>query len=121
MVHLLNSQINSMRVDTMTRQQRYANRIRKQALENLGGKCWYCFSTSNLEIDHICNDGYIERKNGHSRSHVLRASKGNTEGLQLLCVDCHRHKTAMHNSVKANRELKKLEAEYKGKIGDYVF
>jgi len=96
----------------MSRHTEYHNRIREQAIYNLGARCWYCWKTENLEIDHISEDGYKERRKGHSRTHVLRASKGDTTGLQLLCVGCHRRKTAIYNWVKSNRELKAMEVRY---------
>ncbi len=101
----------------MNKYDRYHKRIREQALSNLGGRCWYCFSKYDLEIDHIESDGWKERRNGHSRSHVMRAAKGDTEGLQLLCHGCHVRKTVMYNWVKANRELKEMEKRYEFMVG----
>jgi len=91
---------------------KYQQRIRELAIENLGGRCWYCFSRQQLEIDHIYEDGWRERRKGHSRSHVQRAAKGDTIGLQLLCHHCHIRKTVVSNWVRANRELKEMDARY---------
>jgi len=91
---------------------KYHERIRASAIENLGSRCWYCFSTQQLEIDHIYEDGWKERRKGHSRTHVIRASRGDIEGLQLLCHHCHVRKTVVSNWVRANSELKALVIRY---------
>lgn len=101
----------------MNKSQRYQHKIRQQAIENLGGKCWYCYSTDRLEVDHIYGGGCKERRIGHSRTHILRASKGDIECLQLLCESCHRRKTAVENYLRNHRELKQLETRYNFMIG----
>ena len=68
----------------------YKARIRKLALENLGGKCVSCGISDFrvLQIDHINGGGRAElRINPHSSAQ--RAAKGNLEGLQLLCANCN--------------------------------
>lgn len=65
---------------------------RALAFEALGNKCAWCGLTtpSVLEIDHINGGGHAEV---NSRRHSIRAAKGDVEGLQLLCANCHREKT----------------------------
>lgn len=74
---------------------------RAQAILILGGRCAWC-GLSNpmcLEIDHI--RPVNRRTNGveQHRSDRLVASvvSGNTEGLQLLCSNCHTIKTRLNN------------------------
>ena len=101
----------------MSKHTRYHQKIRELAIQNLGGKCWYCYSTDKLEVDHIYGGGCKERRIGHSRTHILRASKGDIDCLQLLCEICHRRKTAMEIIIRNNRELKTLDARYSFMIG----
>lgn len=67
-------------------------RERHAAFRFLGGRCvrcgcedWRC-----LQIDHIEGDGYRQT---HKRQDQRRAAKGDIEGLQLLCANCHAIKT----------------------------
>lgn len=101
----------------MTREQRYKRRIRSKALANLGGCCNLCNSLSNLEIHHLCHDGWIDKLTGHSRTHVLRASKGDTKGLSLLCKQCHHNETLKHSLIFKLAEIKQLELRYYYCIG----
>jgi hypothetical protein len=101
----------------MTRSQRYQQRIRQRALENLGGKCALCDCNQHLEIHHTAYDGWNERLSGHTRSHVLRASKGDIQGLACLCKNCHQQETLKTAFIFKQTELKKLEQRYYFCIG----
>ena len=57
--------------------------IRKECLEKMGGKCSQCgFSDYRaLQVDHINNDGYEERKKqGHNYSTVRNVLRSFLEG-----------------------------------------
>lgn len=72
--------------------------LRARAIERLGGRCRCCGETmpTFLEIDHIHNDGHIERAGRRAFSStqariVLR--HGNPgERYQVLCANCNRSK-----------------------------
>lgn len=67
------------------------HRIRKEAIEILGGKCVCCGSTENLQIDHI-----------DPKEKTLKVAKEYANPLfweelkkcQLLCQSCHIKKTS---------------------------
>lgn len=84
------------------RQKSYRLKIRKQVLEKYGGKC-VCCGESNwafLVIDHINDDGYIERRekygsqSGASFSFVLELNRNPIRtDLQILCWNCNATKS----------------------------
>lgn len=72
--------------------------IRTRAIQALGGRCAHCgYDTvlAILQLDHIeprrgrrtGSDGYRQKREW------IRASRGDTQGLQLLCPNCHAIKT----------------------------
>lgn len=72
---------------------------RYKLIQLLGGKCRICLEDkiSQLEVDHIYNDGAEERsKHGSSEKiygwYLQHADKG-FKRLQPLCKECHRTKT----------------------------
>src|ERR1700676_3340273 len=65
--------------------------LKSAVLEKFGSHCAKCgFSDERaLQIDHVYNDGYTERKN-KSSLHCLRKALNDTEGrYQLLCANCN--------------------------------
>lgn len=69
-----------------------------EAISLLGGRCFNCSSTRNLELDHI------DRKlKNFSLSKLWSISKERyleeLELCQLLCYDCHKEKTRQEASV----------------------
>ena len=65
---------------------------RKKILEKLGGKCNQCgFNDPRaLQIDHINNDGYQERRKFLSGEQILNKVLEDTENrYQLLCANCN--------------------------------
>lgn len=76
-------------------------RAKKRVIEHFGGECAECGSDQKLELDHKNGDGKEHRKKvfgsqkGCDMYKYLVANNMNTDGyiLQLLCYDCHRHKT----------------------------
>ena len=81
--------------------QKYAN-MRDSALARLGTCCACCGETHKtmLEIDHIHNDGAIERKaaSGNARGHRsfiytnIRGMLDPNERYQILCSSCNKSK-----------------------------
>lgn len=85
-------------------QRRLLRSLRLDVLTALGkfcAACGYDADVLGLEIDHVREDGYLERKarkNGLARStyyrNMLRAiASGGDHGLQVLCGTCHSIKT----------------------------
>jgi len=73
---------------------RYTEKIKRLAVERLGGKCCKCgiADIDVLCIDHINNDGHIERKQGIKglmlQLEVTRISNVESR-YQLLCANCN--------------------------------
>lgn len=71
---------------------------RAMAIEKLGGKCVQCFSTSNLEFDHI--DPATKSFNlGRSWSVSLDIFLLELTKCQLLCKPCHKKKSDKEQTV----------------------
>jgi hypothetical protein len=70
-----------------TRRQR-----RRDVVAQLGGKCVCCgYTGTALQVDHINDDGYVERKQdgqNFQRKMYLRVLAGDP-GYQLLCANCN--------------------------------
>lgn len=72
--------------------------FRDKIVEVLGGKCAQCGYDENilgLDIDHIENDGNLERKNrkGTNVTMLRKWLANDCKGLQLLCGTCHNIKS----------------------------
>ena len=71
------------------------HRMRKEAIESLGGKCTVCGTQENLEIDHIDR---TQKEVEISRAILSLSRKRFLEELakcQLLCQEHHGDKTLM--------------------------
>lgn len=80
------------RVDMARYMREYHRRTRAKVLELFGNKCAHCgFSDHRaLQIDHVNDDGWIERhKKFSSIVFLRRILKEGTEGYQLLCANCN--------------------------------
>lgn len=69
-------------------------KLRKKALNGLGGVCSCCGETEFLflQIDHINNDGHIDRKNGiNSQQLARKVIRENypSDKYQILCANCN--------------------------------
>lgn len=80
---------------------KYSRRLRAKVLIKLGDKCVLCGFTDPraLHIDHVFNDGFIERKQIPNQSTRMRKALNDTEGrYQILCANCNvikRHELLM--------------------------
>lgn len=84
-------------------QRRHLRETRQRVLDALGACCAHCGYAADmrgLEIDHVNEDGHVERKarvNGLARStyyrNMLRSIAAGDHGLQVLCGTCHSIKT----------------------------
>jgi 5-methylcytosine-specific restriction endonuclease McrA len=79
----------------------YRKMVRHAVLDRMGMVCVSCGNTDYrvLQIDHIHNDGYKEGRG--SRMTMLMNiyfNRRTTEGLQVLCANCHSIKTWHHDS-----------------------
>ena len=86
----------------------YYKSLRPKALEVLGGKCAMCgFSdTRALQIDHINNDGYIERGGGHEKDDAKifrKIIRGDVDNYQILCANCNMIKASEAGSFVKNK------------------
>jgi hypothetical protein len=71
--------------------------LRKELISEYGGKCACCGEAEPrfLELDHIFNDGALERrKHKNSRQEVLALKRAGwpKDRHQLLCANCNRGK-----------------------------
>jgi hypothetical protein len=79
----------------------YKKRIRKAALDLMGGKCAKCgFSDYRaLQIDHVSGDGYKDRLNTTKNycNVVMESIKNKENKYQLLCANCNWIKKVENN------------------------
>lgn len=63
----------------------------------MGGKCVSCGLTDRrvLQIDHINDDGHLDREFGHGvrLARYISSGKRAIDDLQLLCANCHHLKS----------------------------
>lgn len=69
-------------------------KVRIDMIIEYGGKCVYCNINDFevLDIDHISNDGAIDRKNGlfgYNLYRYLKKNKWPKDNFQLLCKNCN--------------------------------
>lgn len=79
--------------------------IREEIITLLGGKCIICgYSGIAIQIDHVNNDGYLERGKGKCSLQyyidILREIKAGSKDYQLLCAN--------HNMEKELRRREKV-------------
>lgn len=70
-------------------------RLKIRVFESYGNKCACCGETDLffLDLDHVNNDGYIERrKRGFCNYNNLRKAALNLEQFQILCCNCNNGK-----------------------------
>ena len=83
--------------------------VRKKVLEHYGNKCQCCGETipEFLTIDHINNDGYIQRKK-QWLTYARIIKKGFPLDLQILCWNCNMAKAHYRQCPhKKNKKYKK--------------
>ena len=77
-----------------------AARRREKQLADLGGKCACCGESEKafLQIDHINDDGALDRRNGHRRSFTYASP------VQILCANCNyaKHRGGCPHSKREN-------------------
>lgn len=76
-------------------------------IEKLGNKCVNCGNTDVrvLQLDHIRNDGFREKKRGYNDTELRKMIKDDyvKYKLQLLCANCNwikrfeRNETRLHS------------------------
>lgn len=82
------------RAQAISRKKHYA-KLRSAAVEALGGDvCNYCGldDARVLQIDHVNDDGYLERRELDQRE-IYRKIVQEPERYQMLCANCHVLKT----------------------------
>lgn len=88
---------------TRIRNQKWSAQLRIKVIEKLGGKCKKCgFDDFRaLQIDHVKDDGYIERNLITSRvTYLNKVLNDQTGKYQLLCANCNWIKRYNHNELK---------------------
>jgi hypothetical protein len=82
---------------------KYHRQLREKVINKLGGKCVICSYTGPaLQIDHVDNNGYEERKKFYNNpkwnfrgcgTYYYKLYKkilsGDIKGYQLLCANCN--------------------------------
>jgi len=82
---------------------KHATELRKEMIEAYGGKCCCCGETEPIfmQLDHINNDGNIERRR-HGNHIVewreLKKAGWPKDNHQLLCANCN-HGKRMNNGI----------------------
>lgn len=71
-------------------------RMKKWAINILGGKCNKCGSRDNLEFDHMDENDKNFNISEFLRSYPVEKIEEELKKCQLLCEDCHKYKTAMN-------------------------
>lgn len=90
--------------------------LRRRALDRLGSCCTCCGEARGtmLQIDHIHNDGYIERrsKKGGSSSiaRKILESSDPKDKYQILCANCNHSKARNRGECQHVTEKKIIEA-----------
>jgi 5-methylcytosine-specific restriction endonuclease McrA len=75
---------------------------RQEAIDRLGGECISCGATGNLEVDHI--DPALKSFSISKLWGIAKARyDAELEKCQILCKDCHKHKTIKEQKVRAVR------------------
>lgn len=85
--------------------QKYAQKIKRQALSILGNECVWCGYNNPLalQVDHINQISKEERKTlrgGHALYKAIVHGKRTTEDLQLLCANCNQIKRMVNKEHK---------------------
>ena len=95
--------------------------IRKEVFDKFGHKCAICgeHRYEFLAIDHIHNDGYIDRRSGSKIiQRKVKQSNYDTNKYQLLCHNCNMSKAVYkYNPLDMEREIK---AQYENICGDGI-
>lgn len=96
---------NKEKVNAATRiwQKAHIRQLRKEMIDAYGGKCTCCGESEPifLQLDHINNDGNVERrKHGNHVVEWQELKKRNwpKENHQLLCANCN-HGKRMNNGI----------------------
>ena len=70
---------------------KYKRKQRAKLITLMGGECNTCgYKGSALQVDHVNNDGHLERNeaHGYSQAKINRAYKVDPSRFQLLCSNC---------------------------------
>ena len=95
----------------------YHVKLRKKALDILGGKCVECGleeteeNSGLLDFDHIKRSSKKRKTESSSETFRRVVYRGATahEIIQLLCPNCHRLKTIRESEFKNNGKITKEE------------
>lgn len=97
------------REEIRKRQQKRGNRLRKTLIEKMGGRCACCgeHRWSMLEIDHVNNDGHIDRQISRGNIYLRMLRLGcPPEKYQVLCSNCNQSKRRMGGTCQHKKEQK---------------
>lgn len=75
------------------RQREWAQRATLALEMKLGGKCSVCGKTTNLQFDCIQPAGHWHHRIEWSWRISFYRQQHERNNLQLLCIECHSHKT----------------------------
>lgn len=83
--------------------------IKFKVISHYGGKCHSCgeLNIDFLTLDHINNDGHVDRKlnkSGSGTAYYRKLIKQNyPNNIQILCANCHLRKSSINNNMRAKR------------------
>lgn len=111
--------LNKSQVFVLFNRKAYEDNLRKDRdkrislIQKLGGKCCACGydkDTRALELDHVKNDGYLDRKK-RGRGKIYRYYIKNVEeavkNLQVLCSNCNKIKQIENREFLKNYKFDK--------------
>jgi len=94
----------------------YHQKLKGEIFGLLGGKCVRCgYSGLALQIDHVNDDGNIERKryiNGGNNAYwknILDKIKSGSKNYQLLCANCNVEKELLRRGGITHSLVERLE------------
>lgn len=102
----------------LERTRKYRIEKRNEALMGLGNKCEHCGERRRefLSIDHVNDDGYIERKDSKYELPMLVIKSGfDKSKYQILCYNCNMSKAHYkRNPILIERELREQHEGMQG-------
>lgn len=87
---LANEGLSRKMAEDITAQNKRYRDLREQIIQELGGSCYFCSSTEDLEFHHVNPDEGHESGIG-GRDHLYKVKKDLEDGKQIkpICTSCH--------------------------------
>lgn len=110
--------LNALRQATVTWKGRTEalNKVRRKVGEGRGKFYWQCQicrewnrDISSMEVDHIIEIGELKPEHSFKDFMAMVLRMFDPNNLQVLCISCHRKKTAVFNSFRRGLKRKKRD------------